>query len=136
MDPSLPRLPGVRLTPSTIAYQPPEDVELDERGSMTTARKKRIHKARGGKCWMCGQDVPALGPDVIYDHKLPLELGGSDADANIWPLHREPCNRLKTAADLRRIAKVRRQSFMRLDKEKPPPTQKLRGRGFRKRWGE
>jgi hypothetical protein len=107
-----------------------EPVEPDDRGAMTPARKRRIWEARGGKCWMCGQAVPVEGRDVRYDHKLPLELGGSDDDANLWPLHREPCDRIKTAADRKRIDKMRRQETMQLGREKPPTRTPLRSRGF------
>jgi 5-methylcytosine-specific restriction endonuclease McrA len=99
-----------RIAPATL-----EPVDLDDRGSMTPARKHRIWLSRDGKCWMCGFEVPETGPGVRYDHKLALELGGADDDANLWPLHREPCDRLKTAADLRRIAKMRRQEKLRAD---------------------
>lgn len=105
-------------------------VEPEDRRAMTPARKRRIHEARKGKCWMCGQDVPVDGPEVRYDHRVPLELGGSDDDANLWPLHREPCDRLKTAADLTRISKMRRQKAKH-DGSFPPTKAKIRSGGFR-----
>jgi hypothetical protein len=118
---------------SIIAPTPHEDVELDDRKAMTPARKRRIHKARDGKCWMCGKPVPVDGPEVRYDHRLPLDLGGSDDDANIWPLHRDPCDRLKTAADQQRIWKARKQAAKhRLDREPPKTRTPLRSRGFQK----
>jgi 5-methylcytosine-specific restriction endonuclease McrA len=107
---------------------PREPVELAERGAMSASRKRRIHTMRKGKCWMCGLPVPPTGPEVRYDHKLPLELGGSDDDANLWPLHREPCDRIKTAADARRIAKMRRQADM-LEPTQPSK-RPLKGRKF------
>ena len=103
-----------------------EPVDLAERAAMTPARKARIWNARKGKCWFCGQPVPESGPDVRYDHKLPLDLGGTDDDENIWPIHREPCDRIKTAADAQRIAKHRRQSKLRLDQ---PRTTSIAWRG-------
>ena len=107
-------------------------VEIDGRSSMTPARKQRIWTAREGKCWMCGQPVPVEGPEVRYDHKLPLELGGSDDDENIWPLHREPCDRIKTAADRQRIDKTRRQRVkLNLSEERPKTSAPLRGGRFR-----
>lgn len=92
-----------------IAPQAHEPVELDDRAAMTPARKRRIWEREKGKCWMCGQAVPQAGPDVRYDHKVPLELGGADADHNLYPLHTKPCDELKTKADRARIDKMRRQ---------------------------
>jgi hypothetical protein len=85
-----------------------QPVEIIPRKAMHSARKRRIHEREAGKCWLCTKLVPQTGPDVRYDHRVPLELGGTDDDANIFPLHREPCDRLKTAADMAKIAKVRR----------------------------
>lgn len=103
------------------------DVEIQDRGSMHPARKARIHKSRNGVCWMCGFAVPLEGPAVVYDHKLPLELGGPDEDWNIWPLHKEPCDRIKTAADRRRIAKAKRIERKR---KAPQPTGSIPSRPF------
>lgn len=105
-----------------------EPVQPEPRRAMTSARKARIHASRNGVCWLCGKPVPVSGPDVRFDHKLPLELGGSDDDANIWPIHREPCDRLKTQADAKRIAKMRRQARM----QEPKAPSRLRSRGFNK----
>jgi hypothetical protein len=77
---------------------------------MTAARMKQIWERVGGVCWMCGEVTPMRGAGVRYDHKLPLEPGGSDEDEQIFPLHTEPCDRIKTAADRQRIDKARRQS--------------------------
>lgn len=116
---------------SRIAAQEREDVDLDARGSMTTARKRRLWEAAKQKCWMCGQPVPMEGPDVRYDHKTPLELGGADEDWNIFPLHRDPCDRLKTAADAQRIAKMRRQrSKLRLDQPRTVSPAWGKSKGF------
>lgn len=114
-----------------IATQEREPVELDDRGSMSDARKTRIWKSRKGICWMCGQMVPMLGSDVRYDHKLCLDLGGKDEDANLWPLHREPCDRIKTAADRKRIDKHRRQSKLRLDVPRTVSANPIRSPGFK-----
>lgn len=99
---------------SRVVAQAHEPVELDDRKAMTPARRKRIWEARKGVCWMCGKPVPQSGPEVVYDHHLPLDLGGSDDDDNIRPIHREPCDRIKTASDRRRIDKHRRQQKLSL----------------------
>jgi len=80
----------------------------DKRKSMTYARKRRLWEAAHGACMHCQEPVPMTGPQVRYDHIVALELGGSDDDANIAPIHRHPCDEIKTANDLRAIGKVRR----------------------------
>lgn len=119
-----------------------ERVEIENRRAMTPARKARIHAMRDGKCWMCGKPVAVSGADVIYDHKMPLELGGTDDNSNVWPLHRDPCDKLKTAADRKRIDKAKRLDRKFSNplpvggiKSRPFPksTRKLEGRGFDKR---
>lgn len=80
-----------------------------KRGAMTPARMKRIWEREGGICWFCTKAVPMRGGDVVrYDHRIPIEIIGHDGDENIFPLHREPCDRLKTLADQAKIAKTRR----------------------------
>ena len=109
-----------------MSYARPK-VEIAERRSMSLARKLRIHKSRDGKCWMCGKIVPPSGPDVRYDHRKPLELGGSDDDANLYPLHTDPCDKLKTKADRQRIDKAKRLAG---ETCTAPPARPLQGRPF------
>jgi len=103
-----------------------ERTEATPRRAMTIARKRRIWERVAGKCWFCGKVTPPTGPGVVYDHKLPLELGGTDDDAQVFPLHAEPCNRIKTKADSWRIAKMRRQA--KIHDEREPS--RLQSRGF------
>lgn len=121
-----------------------EFVPAAKRRPMTKPRKRRLWEARDGVCVHCGEPVEMYGPTVRYDHELALELGGSDEDHNIAPIHRSPCDEIKTALDATRIAELRRQQQMRLDvprepskrplKSKPnwPPrgSQRLQGRPF------
>lgn len=79
------------------------------RGAMTPARKRRIWEAHNGLCIECEEDVPMEGPEVQYDHEIPLALGGSDDDGNIGPMHTRPCHAVKTKRDVARIAKAKRQ---------------------------
>lgn len=85
-----------------------EPVTPDKRRAMTPARKRRIWTAWEGKCWFCRQPVEVEGPTVIYDHVGTLWIKGSDADDDIGPIHAAPCNKIKTAADLKKIAKIKR----------------------------
>ena len=83
-------------------------VKIHKRRPMWISRKKRIHEARKGLCAWCGKPVELKGPNVVYDHFIPLALGGSDLDDNIRPLHASPCDKIKTAFDKKRIAKAER----------------------------
>lgn len=107
-----------------------EPVIPEDRGAMTPARKRRIWEREKGKCWMCGQAVPESGPDVRYDHKVPLELGGADDDHNLYPLHTKPCDELKTKADRARIDKMRRQRKLDLAEPRTVSANPIRSRGF------
>jgi len=115
---------------SRVLAQIPEPVIPENRRAMTPARKARIWKSRKGICWMCNFPVPETGPEVRYDHKLAIDLGGSDDDENLWPLHREPCDRIKTASDRQKIDKRRRQSKLRLDVPREVSATPIRSRGF------
>lgn len=114
-----------------------EEVEIDDRRAMTPARKRRIHAAWDGKCWFCRMPVPVEGPEVVYDHVATLWIKGSDADGDIGPIHAAPCNKLKTAADLKRIAKTKRQKAKH-EGTFPESKAKIRGRGFQptRAWSE
>lgn len=124
-----------------------EFVAAAKRGAMTPARKRRLWEACDGICIQCGDVVEMYGPTVRYDHEIALELGGSDDDSNIGPIHRKPCDLIKCAEDARKIAELHRQQKMRLDvpvepAKRPIPQRadpwpkvspKLQGRGFSRR---
>ena len=103
------------------------DVPTDSRRAMTPSRKARIWEAWQGRCWFCRMPVDREGPGVVYDHVNPLWLAGSDADEDIGPIHSDPCNKVKTKADAKRIAKTKRQAKkLRLDVEREPSKRPIR----------
>ncbi|MDE2105846.1 MAG: HNH endonuclease [Patescibacteria group bacterium] len=102
---------------------------------MTEARKRRIWHMRKGLCGECGEPVPMLGPEVIYDHRIPIETIREDKDANVWPLHTVPCNARKLAKDLADIAKTKRIALKHTG-QFPAPLRRLQGRGFQPRYVE
>jgi 5-methylcytosine-specific restriction endonuclease McrA len=53
----------------------------------------RVLRAANGLCGICGE---ALGPNIHFDHKVPLALGGAHSEANLQPAH-PSCNRKKGA---------------------------------------
>jgi hypothetical protein len=61
-------------------------------------------EAQDNCCFACGQPVE----DVEFDHVIPLGLGGLNNIDN-WAALCPRCHRIKTKADLKRIAKAKRQ---------------------------
>jgi hypothetical protein len=106
-------------------------VEIAPR-KMTPARRARIFAAAQGLCGVCGWKIM---PDTpwIADHRIPLEISGDDSDDNLQPIHADPCNKTKTARDQADIAKAKRLQAKHTG-QAPPPTQKIKSRGFRRRW--
>lgn len=105
-----------------------EPLEIEPR-RMTSARRQRIIARDGGCCTYPGCEV-AVGLEI--DHTIALELGGKDADENLACLC-GPHHLAKTRLDLALIAKAKRRQANHLG-QKPPPTQQLRSRGFKRRW--
>jgi 5-methylcytosine-specific restriction endonuclease McrA len=113
---------------SIVAPLHREPVEATERKSMTPARKRRISQRQDG---ICGYPE-CTAPIEEYDHIVCLAIGGRDTDDNCEGLCADHHKR-KTALDLKLIAKARRRRLK--DRgEFPPAKQKLRGRGFDRRW--
>ena len=94
---------------------------------MTPKRRERILALYGHRCAFQGCSESS---GLQIDHRIPLELGGSERDENLWPLcvshHVE-----KTRDDMRRIrkaARIRRREAG----EENPNKRKIRSRGFAK----
>lgn len=100
------------------------------RGHVSQALKRRVWEAADGLCMWCDGEVPVAGPEVDYDHRIPLALGGADDETNLAPIHRRPCHKEKTVLDVRMIAKAKRQR--RLIAERRKSKRPIQGRGFRK----
>lgn len=97
---------------SRIASQAREPVDATPRKQFSPARRMRVLGNQGWWCANCGVRLADGRTRIILlsfeiDHRLPLELGGSNDDANLEALC-VPCHHLKTAADVARIAKARR----------------------------
>lgn len=106
-----------------------EDVDLAPR-SVSASAKARIIK-RDGQCTYPECDV-STGLEV--DHIIALALGGRNDDRNLAALCADH-HLAKTKRDVKLIAKAKRLNLTH-NGQKPPPTRKLNGPGFRKRWGE
>lgn len=103
-------------------------VEIDAR-SMSPARRARIIARDGGKC-RYPECEETKGLEV--DHIVCLALGGRDRDDNLESLC-GPHHLAKTKRDMGLIARAKRRQ-MKHEGTFPPAKQKLRGRGFERRW--
>jgi 5-methylcytosine-specific restriction endonuclease McrA len=61
-----------------------------------------------GKCAACGGAFTKADP-AQFDHTIALELGGADTNENMRAIHGDACHKPKTAADVKAIAKGKRQ---------------------------
>lgn len=102
------------------------------RRRLTPSQKAQILERQAWTCG-CGRGCDLRGQAVEYDHMIPLALGGADSLENLQALL-VPCHRGaggKTAADVKRIAKAKRQQKFhetgRSRARKGPPMQ---SRGF------
>lgn len=88
---------------------------------------------------LCPKCFKPFNGDVEFDHEIPLGLNGPDHDEKpMVPLHKD-CHQTKTKADVKRIAKAKRQGgetgqWARRQKRGPSlkSGKKLQGRGFEK----
>ena len=115
---------------SQIAKQDHEPVEVEDRKSIGRATREVILMSQDGKCGSCGADATVHATET--DHRIALQLGGPNSLSNLWVLC-IPCHKIKTAADLKAIAKAKRRKAKH-DGTFPPAPQKLRGRGFQRRF--
>ncbi len=82
-----------------------QPVQATPRGSMTRARRRRVHEAAHGLCGGCGKPVALHECEI--EHPQTLWMGGSDDDADLRPYH-VGCHKPKTKIDRTNIAKVKR----------------------------
>lgn len=68
-----------------------------ERGSGWMAKRERVALRHGYRCAACG--LVLLKGRWECDHIVPREQGGSNDESNLQPLCKEPCHRVKTAAE-------------------------------------
>lgn len=66
--------------------------------------KQSILEAQQGRCFSCGAQLA----QVEFDHVVPLGLGGDNGLDN-WAALCPECHKTKTRADLKRMAKAKRQ---------------------------
>lgn len=81
-------------------------VTIATRRALTLARELEILR-RFAVCAGCGTRMGSRA-DYDYDHEIPLALGGADEPGNLRPYCRAICHPLKTAQDIRAIARAKR----------------------------
>lgn len=116
-----------------------EPVEATPRKRLTMAQRCEVLDRQHDLCAGCREtliwavvDGKAVYGPMIDEHIVPLELGGSN-DLSNRELRCVHCAKAKTRKDHKDIAHVRR---MRLKDrgEFPAPKQKIKSRGFQRRW--
>ena len=105
-------------------------VEIHARKHLTERQKQQRWEEVGRCCTICGEPCEASGPAVIWDHRIPLALAGTNDLTNFEPHHNGKCSAWKTRNDKRMIAKAKRiQAKIKDDRAK---RRKIIGRGFQK----
>ena len=108
---------------SRIAPSDHEPVVPEVRRAFRAEDVMRVWGWQNGLCAMCGERLL----ETANDHILALDLGGKTELANLQILCRTPCHAIKTAQDIKRIAKARR-----LRTPRKAPKRRLQSRGFDK----
>lgn len=93
--------------------------------------KLRVFEKHGGVCYLTGRKI-RVGDAWECDHIIAVVNGGPNAEGNLAPALKD-AHRAKTDDDLKIKSKVARIRAKHLGIA-PPPTQKLKSRGFPKRW--
>ena len=65
-------------------------------GRVRISLKRRIWQRDGGRCCLCGRVADLC--DSELDHRIALQFGGGNEEANLWTLCTE-CHRQKSARE-------------------------------------
>jgi 5-methylcytosine-specific restriction endonuclease McrA len=106
-----------------------DPVEIEARRMSPARRGKIITRDKHCRYPGCG-----ISDGLEVDHIVALALGGRDSDDNLECLC-GPHHAQKTRRDIGLIAKAKRLHLAHTG-QKPPPTQKIKSRGFQRRWGD
>lgn len=68
--------------------------------------RQRCYDRENGICYLCGQPIAATDGFEL-DHQEALILGGTNAEANLYPVHKA-CHAAKTKMDVKVKAKIAR----------------------------
>lgn len=81
--------------------------EFEEKNYHSALRFRLMAEA-GFICQKCGKQ-PKSRNDLILDHIKPIALGGAEFDKDNLQILCIECNKIKTAEDMKKIAKARRR---------------------------
>lgn len=81
---------------------------MTARKSLSATERTRLFNLAGGICHICGQAIDRTRERWDVEHVIPWALTRDDSDANRKPAHTR-CHKPKTADDVARIAKAKRQ---------------------------
>jgi 5-methylcytosine-specific restriction enzyme A len=95
----------------------------------TAKDRARIFAAAGGICHICSGPIQT-GDAWEVEHVIALELSGDDTDANKRPAHVK-CHKAKTADDMGKIAKAKRNEARHTGAARPKG--QIKPAGFPKR---
>ena len=116
------------MKPSRSVMPQREPVAIEPRRPLTRRETIELAVRQGGRCGCgCGDKLDALREGVTDEHRIPLEMGGTN-DLSNRELWRTPCAKRKTAkADQPAIAKVKRIEKREAGEKKPS---RIKSRGF------
>lgn len=101
---------------------------VEKRRPLTRIEIITLAVEQGGKCGCgCGEKLDAAREGVIDEHRIPLELTGTN-DLSNRALYRKPCAAEKTKADHAAIAKAKRLAGETCN----GPRRQIPSRGFQK----
>lgn len=103
-----------------------------KRRRMTQPRAAKIFRSRNGICFLCKTQIRD-GATWTVEHPETLDGGGSDDDADLWPIH-EGCKAVKDAVDA--AEKGKRDRLVTAGwagKRRGPPMPGTKASGLRKR---
>jgi 5-methylcytosine-specific restriction enzyme A len=104
-----------------------EPVRIHKRKTFSAKDRARIFLAHDGICGISGVKI---GPDDDWqvEHRIPIALGGTNDDENLYPALVEP-HKGKTRNDVKAIAKCKR-----IERKADPVTRKPARMMSRNQW--
>lgn len=104
---------------------------MTARRALSAKERLRLFTLHNGICHLCETKIHGIREAWEIEHRLALALGGADDDENRHPAHVK-CHKIKTAADVGRLAKADREKARHLGAKAPSRTPLPCGR--KSRW--
>ena len=108
---------------------------MKKRKPLTRKQRIELFEQHGGICHICGTKIHASrGEAWEVEHVEALEISGRDDWDNLRPAHVK-CHKVKTAEDVKVIAKCNRRKAKHLGIKKPSRFPGSRGSKFKQKIG-